>query len=387
MAWGKIGHFRYVMIWAVLKSRFWKNFDWVLLAVMVLLVALGLLVIYSTSFKATKLISLTDVWHQLVFAVGGLGAFFFMARVDYRTWFKLTPWIYGVTLLLLVIVILSSRAVLGAQRWIDLGFFQFQPSEFAKLVLIIGLAKFFSDHYDQMHRVRYLALSLGYVAVPVALVMRQPDLGTALVLVAIWLAMALVSRVRKLHLLVLGLAGLALMPYILNHLKAYQRDRLTSFLNPHADPLGAGHNVIQSTITIGSGQVFGRGLGAGSQSQLNFLPSLAQHTDFIFAVLNEKLGFVGGMLVLALFGVLLYRGVRIAYIAGDRFGMFLAVGVTAMILFHVFINAGMNMGIAPVTGIPLPFVSYGGTALIVAMASLGLLESITVRRKKLQFEG
>jgi len=354
---------------------------------MILLVALGLLVIYSTSFKATKLVSLTDVWHQLAFAIVGLGVFFFMARVDYRTWVKLTPWLYGVTLLLLVIVLVSSRAVLGAQRWIDLGFFQFQPSEFAKLVVIIVLAKFFSDHYDQMHRVRYLAMSLGYVAVPMLFVIRQPDLGTALVLAAIWLAMALVSRVRKVYLLALTGVAVALLPVILSHLKAYQRDRLTVFLNPHADPLGAGHNVIQSTITIGSGQVFGRGLAAGSQSQLNFLPSLAQHTDFIFAVLNEKLGFVGGMLLLLLFGVLLYRGVRIAYIAQDRFGMFLAVGVTAMILFHLFVNAGMNMGIAPVTGIPLPFVSYGGTALIVAMASLGLLESVSTRRKKLQFEG
>jgi rod shape determining protein RodA len=199
--------------------------------------------------------------------------------------------------------------------------------------------------------------------------------------------MALVSRVRKLHLAVLTGLGIAALPFMLSHLKDYQKARLTIFLNPQADPLGAGHNVIQSTITIGSGQVFGRGLAAGSQSQLNFLPQLAQHTDFIFAVLNEKMGFVGGTLLLLLFAVLLYRGLKIAAGAQDRFGMFLAVGVSAMILFHVFVNAGMNMGIAPVTGIPLPLVSYGGTALIVAMASLGLLESVAVRRKKLQFEG
>jgi rod shape determining protein RodA len=323
----------------------------------------------------------------MIFAGVGLGAFVFMARVDYRTWFKLTPWLYGLTLIFLVIVLLTSKAVLGAQRWIDLGFFQFQPSEFAKLVLIIGLAKFFSSNYDQMHRVKYLALSLVYLVVPMALVMKQPDLGTALVMVAIWLGMAMVSRVRKVHLLALSAMGLAMMPFILQHLKAYQRDRLTVFLNPQVDPLGAGHNVIQSTITIGSGQVFGRGLAAGSQSQLNFLPSLAQHTDFIFAVLNEKMGFVGGMLLLMLFAVVLFRGVRIAYTAQDRFGMFVAVGVSAMFLFHVFINAGMNMGIAPVTGIPLPLVSYGGTALIISMAGLGLLESVATRRKKLQFEG
>ena len=354
---------------------------------MILLVAIGLLVIYSTSFKATRLMGVSDVWRQLVFAVVGLGAFAFMARTDYRTWYNLTPWLYGLMLVFLVLVLMVSHAVLGAQRWIDLGIFQFQPSEFAKLVLIVVLAKFFSEHYDQMHRVRYLAMSLVIVAVPMALVMRQPDLGTALVLAAVWLAMAFASRVRKFYLVVLSGMGLALMPFMLAHLKAYQRDRLTIFLNPQVDPLGAGHNVIQSTITIGSGQIFGRGLAAGSQSQLNFLPSLAQHTDFIFAVLNEKMGFIGGSLLLALFGVLMYRTLRIGYTARDRFGLFLAIGVVAMLLFHVFINAGMNMGIAPVTGIPLPLVSYGGTALIVAMAALGLLESVAARRKKMQFEG
>jgi rod shape determining protein RodA len=354
---------------------------------MILLVAVGLLVVYSTSFKATRLATLSDLWRQMVFAVVGLGAFIFMARTDYRTWYKLTPWLYGFMIFSLIYVVVASRAVLGAQRWIDLGFFQFQPSEFAKLVLIVVLAKFFSEHYDQMHRVKYLAISLAVVGMPMLLVMRQPDLGTALVLVAIWTAMALVSRVRKVHLVILAGAGLALMPFMLAHLKSYQRDRLTIFLNPQVDPLGAGHNVIQSTITVGSGQIFGRGLAAGSQTQLNFLPSLAQHTDFIFAVLNEKMGFIGGTLVIGLFGILIYRALRIGYIAQDRFGLFVAVGVAAMVLFHVFINAGMNMGIAPVTGIPLPLVSYGGTALIVVMASLGLLESVASRRKKLQFEG
>jgi len=224
----------------VLKTRFWKNFDWILFGVMMLLVAMGLLVIYSTSFKATRLGSLTDLWHQLVFVAVGLGAFVFMARVDYRTWFKLTPWLYGLTLLFLIIVLLTSRAVLGAQRWIDLGFFQFQPSEFAKLVLIIGLAKFFSSNYDKVHRAKYLGLSLLYLVIPVALVMRQPDLGTALVLVAIWLAMAMVAPVRKLYLLALSGVGLALMPFVLQHLKSYQRDRLTVFLNPQVDHVGGG---------------------------------------------------------------------------------------------------------------------------------------------------
>ena len=368
-------------------QRFWKNFDWVLFSVMMLLVALGLLVIWSTSFKATKVAGLTDVVHQTVFAVLGLVAFFAAARSDYRGWAKLSNWLYGIMVALLVLVLVTSHAVLGAQRWISLGFFQFQPSEFAKLILIVVLAKFFAENYDKLEQPKYLALSLAYLVVPMALVMKQPDLGTALVLMAIWLAMALTSRVRKLHLLVLAGVAVALLPLGMKMLKPFQRARLETFINPTSDPLHTGYNAVQSTITVGSGQIFGRGLAAGSQSQLNFLPSLAQHTDFIFAVLNEKMGFVGGALLLLLFGVLLFRGVRIAYSAQDRFGMFLATGISAMILFHLFINAGMNMGIAPVTGIPLPFVSYGGTSLIVGMAALGLLESVAVRRKKLQFEG
>lgn len=368
------------------KNRFWKNFDWVLFGAMILLIALGLLVIYSTSFKATRLADASDVAHQLAFGLVGLVGFFVAARIDYRTWAKLTPWLYGLMIVLLAIVLLFSKAVLGAQRWIDLGFFQFQPSEFAKLVLIVVLAKFFAEHYDQLHRVRYLIVSLLLLGIPMAMVMKQPDLGTALVLMAIWLGMALVSRVRKLHLVILAGVGLALLPLGLKLLKPFQRARLETFINPTADPLHTGYNAVQSTITVGSGQLFGRGLAAGSQSQLNFLPSLAQHTDFIFAVLNEKMGFVGGVLLLGLFGVVFYRGIRIAHQAQDRFGMFMATGVVAMMLFHVFINTGMNMGIAPVTGIPLPFVSYGGTGLIISMAALGMLESVAVRRKKLQFE-
>ena len=369
------------------KGRFWKNFDWILFGVMVLLVATGLLVIWSTTFKAVSVVGASNVLHQFVFAVAGLVVFFAAARSDYRAWAKLANWLYGLMVVLLLVVLLTSHAILGAQRWINFGFFQFQPSEFAKLILIVVEAKFFSDHHEAMTRPKYLALSLAYLIVPIVLVVKQPDLGTALVLFVIWLAMALVSRVRKIHLLILAGIGALFVPIALKMLKPFQLARLNTFFNPTADPLKSGYNAVQSTITVGSGQIFGRGLAAGSQSQLNFLPALAQQTDFIFAVLNEKLGFLGGTLLLVLFGVLVYRGVRVAYVAQDRFGMYLSTGIVAMILFHVFINAGMNMGIAPVTGIPLPFVSYGGTALIVSMAAMGLLESVAIRRKKLQFEG
>ncbi|HSH31442.1 MAG TPA: rod shape-determining protein RodA [Candidatus Saccharimonadales bacterium] len=367
----------------MLRMRFWKNFDLILFIVTLLLVVVGILVLYSTTFKAANVAAPMNVRNQIVFALIGLAGFFITAKIDYRVWAKFTPWLYGVMIVLLGIVMVAGKTALGATRWINLGFFQFQPSELAKLVLIIVLAKFFADHYEQMDNPRYLILSVVYTAVPMVMVLVQPDLGTALVLAVIWLAMVLTSRVRRAHLVALAALGLVLLPVALQFLKPYQRQRLATFFNPTADPLGTGYNVVQSTIAVGSGQLTGRGLASGSQSQLNFLPS--QHTDFIFAVLSEKLGFVGGGLLLLLFSALIMRGLVVAYRAKDRFGMFLATGLMAMFLFHIFVNVGMNMGIMPVTGIPLPFVSYGGTSLLIGLIGIGLLESIAVRRKKIEF--
>jgi rod shape determining protein RodA len=367
----------------MLGARFWKNFDWILLGVTGLLVTIGLVVIYATTFKEAGQVAPADVRNQIVYALLGLLALVLVAHVDYRAWRKLTTWMYFGSILLLVIVRLAGRTVLGGQRWISLGFFQLQPSELTKLVLIVVLSKFFSERYEQMDRPGNLLLSLGYVALPFGLVLAQPDLGTAMVLVVIWLVMVLATPVRKLWLASMGVALLAGYPLVYRLLKPYQRDRLSTFLDPTANPLGSGYNVVQSTIAVGSGQWIGRGLGAGSQSQLNFLPS--QHTDFIFAVLSEKMGFVGSSLLLLLFATLLLRALTIAWRARDRFGMFLSLGIVAMFLFHMFINVGMNLGIMPVTGIPLPFVSYGGTSLLVGMIAVGILESVAVRRKKIEF--
>jgi rod shape determining protein RodA len=365
------------------KWRFWKNIDLILLGVTILLFIIGILMQYSISFKAANLEAPADARNQIIFAIISLVALGVMTVMDYRVWAKYTTWLYLAMLGLLGFVMIAGKTALGATRWINLGFFQFQPSELAKLVLVIVLAKFLAKNYDQMDRPKYLALSLLYVGLPMGMVLVQPDLGTALVMGFIWLSMVLVSRVKKTYLVGMAAAGLAALPLIYQFLKPYQRTRLLTFINPTADPLGTGYNVVQSTIAVGSGQWFGRGLAAGSQSQLNFLPS--QHTDFIFAVLAEKLGFVGSLLLLALFAVLLMRGLMIAYRAGDRFGMFLAVGLVAMFLFHIFINVGMNVGIVPVTGIPLPFVSYGGTSLLVGAVGIGLLESVAARRKRLEF--
>lgn len=373
-----------VALITTLKSR---RTDWILLGSALTLVTLGLIVIWSLSFKATSLASSSDVLRQAVSALIGLAILFVAARMDYRILGRLAPWLYGLSILLLVAV-LFTPPVLGARRWVDFGFTQFQPSELANLALILMLGRFLSVHYDRLESARYLLLSLIYMAVPVVLIMREPDLGTALSVVFTWLVMVLASRIRKVYLAGLGLAGVAILPLVLQHLPSYQKSRLTCFLNPQAttsSALGDCHNVIQSMITIGSGQVFGRGLAAGSQSQLNFLPQLAQHTDFIFAVLGEKMGFIGGALLIILFGLLLWRGVVIAYNSADRFGFFMAMGIGAMIFFHVAINIAMNMGMAPVTGIPLPFVSYGGTSLILNLLAVGLLLSVARHRQDRPF--
>lgn len=362
-----------------------RNLDWALVGVTLLLSVIGVLILYSINFKAQNLAVPVDWRLQVVYVALGVVAFVVMATIDYRLWGRVTAWLYALALALLAAVAITGKSALGAQRWLDLGFFQFQPSELAKIVLIFSLARFLSVNYEQMHRIKYLLWSMVYMLVPVAFVLAQPDLGTALVLMVIWLAMVLMTKIRLLHLGGLAAAGLAVLPLLLRMLRPYQRQRLATFFNPLADPLRTGYNVVQSTITVGSGQLTGRGLASGSQSQLNFLPS--QHTDFIFAVLAEKMGFVGSLLLIGLFAVLLWRGLTIAWGAGDRFGFLVAVGIVTMILFHFFVNVGMNMGIMPVTGIPLPFVSYGGTSLLVGMASVGLLQSIASRRKKLEFAG
>ena len=364
-------------------QRIFRNMDKPLLAATLLLTVAGVMVLYATTVKAAGVTTDVDARNQLIFAIVGLLGLAAATAIDYRLWARLTGLAYAVSLLLLVIVDVAGKTALGATRWINLGFFQFQPAELVKIVLILVLAKLLSENYDRLDNPRYLLQSIILTALPTALVLAQPDLGTALVLLTIWLVMILISPVPKSYLLVLLIAGLLMVPVGLQFLQPYQRDRLTTFINPAADPLGSGFNVVQASIAVGSGQMYGRGLLAGSQSQLNFLPS--QHTDFIFAVLAEKLGFVGALLILALFSLLIARMLIIAYRSRDRFGLFVAAGIAAMFLFHVLVNVGMNMGIMPVTGIPLPFISYGGTSLIVALAAIGLVQSIAVRHKKISF--
>jgi rod shape determining protein RodA len=341
------------------------------------------MVIYSTTANS---VGLSETLPQIIFGLIGFLALFTLALLDYRALKNLTPLLYAVMIISLLYVLIMGAISHGAARWIDFGFFRFQPSEMAKLVMIIALAKYFSQKGEEMVTFQSFAVSLLYTLIPTVLILLQPDLGTALVLLAVWFGMILASQAKKIHIFGLMLVSFGIMPLVYQFLlKDYQKQRLLTFLNPATDPQGAGYNVLQSTIAVGSGQMFGRGLGHGPQSQLKFLPE--RYTDFIFSVLAEELGFAGAVILLALFLVLIIRILRVAKIASDGFGSFLSIGVAIWILFQLFVNIGMNIGIMPVTGIPLPLISAGGSSTIAILIGLGILQSIVTRYQRLSFKG
>lgn len=362
--------------------RLLRNLDFPLLGATVVLVAFGLVMVYSTTRSGPH--PFAFVRSQLLhLAVGVLGGLLILA-VDYRSLAAGSRIFYAVNLLLLAAVLVAGRTSLGAQRWIPVGpFGQFQPSEFAKLAIVITLARHMADRPPPYESLVDLLPFLAHVALPMALIFRQPDLGTALVYGAILLGMLYAGGARRRDLAALGAGAMAIAPLAWHMLKEYQRRRLLVFLDPSLDPRGSGYGIIQSKIAVGSGLVWGKGLFSGTQNVLQFVPE--HHTDFIFSVVGEELGFVGALLLLGLFLLWLVRGLRIAALARDRFGALAAVGIVSMVAFHVFVNVGMTIGIMPITGIPLPFISYGGSALMTMLWATALLLNIGMRRQKILF--
>jgi rod shape determining protein RodA len=361
----------------------WRKFDpWLVL------LALGLVVFGLVVLRSATLLSGTAVNRQLliqgVYAAVGLLLMLGLTFVDYRVIGTLAPLIYAGTVAILGLVLVVGTNLYGAQRWIAVGPFSFQPSELAKVALLICLARFWASREGQAQRLRTLLLSLLIVAVPVVLVFRQPDLGTSLVLLAIWFGIAFAAGASLRWLGGLLLVPLLGFPLVWRVMHDYMRRRLTTFLAPEKDPLGEGYNLIQARISVGSGGWWGRGLGNGSQTQLNFLR--VQHSDFIFAVLGEELGFMGAVVLLCLYGLLFWRCLRVATLSRDTFGRLLAVGATSMLLFQTFVNVGMNIGLLPVTGIPLPFISAGGSSLISIFISLGILQSVLVHSQSRRYD-
>lgn len=352
--------------------------DWLLVSVVGLLVAIGLVAVWSFATPGSNLFA-----RQVVWALLGFVAFWGFSLIDYRIYRNhglfLVALYLGV-LLLLAALLAFAPETRGVQAWFRFGKTGLQPVELAKLVLALVLAKYFSRRHVEIARLRHLVISGLYVAVAAVLVLAQPDFGSAVILAAIWLAVVVFSGIRFRHLAAFFLITGALAAVSWFWLFApYQQSRITGFLDPYRDPRGAGYNTIQAMIAAGSGELTGKGIGYGSQSHLNFLPEA--ETDFVFAAFAEETGFIGALILLTLFGVLFWRIFVIGVRAGDNFSKLYVIAFAASLAVAAFIHIGMNLGVLPVTGIGLPFVSYGGSALITSLAGLGIVHSIRIRAR------
>ena len=338
----------------------WRHFDPLLLVAALALTVYGTLVIYSASLPrgAEGIVLSTEVQRHITFAIVGALLMIAMTRVDYRLIDALGWFAYGFGVLLLVLVLLVGSDEFGARRWFDLGFTVVQASEIGKLMMIVGLAKFLTDYRDRLQEWRIFAASLAIAVVPAFLVFLEPDAGSAVVFMALWLVMTAFAGARLRHYATLAALGLCMIPVgLAAGVQDYQRDRIRAFIDPTTDPQGAGFNVIQAETSVGSGGLWGQGLTQGTQTQLDFVR--IQTTDFIFSVLGEELGFVGAMALFALLLLLLFRILRVIGKAPEPLGQLLAVGMLTMIAMQVFINVSINIRLLPVTGIPLPFISLG----------------------------
>lgn len=355
-----------------------------MIAVVLLLILISFMIIGS----ATHINSPSEerywyVQRQGIFAVMNGLLVFFLLHFDYKALQKYANTLYVINLVMLIAVMAFGQTALGAQRWIQLGPISVQPSEFSKIIMIIAMASLLEKRVGKLNSLKDLLPVAAYMGVPFLLVMKQPDLGTSLVFIAILVGMLFAAGVNLRLMGGLFAGGIAMLPIFWHFLKDYQKMRIMVFMDPNVDPLGSGYHIIQSKIAIGSGMLFGKGLFEGTQSQLNFLPE--NHTDFIFAVIGEELGFVGAAIVLILYGIFLFRAVKIANDAKDNFGALLAVGIASMMAFHLLVNVGMTAGIMPVTGIPLPLMSYGVSSLTTNMVAIGLLLNINMQRQKIIF--
>lgn len=361
----------------------WRHFDFWLLLIVMSLVTIGIFMINSATLNSTDPDLANAARRQALYALIGALILILTATIDYRIWYNARHILYVIGLFFLVItLIFGSSEIGGVSRWLDLSVFPVQPSELAKVLLILSLAGFLANRTDSIRKLRTLIFSLLYVAVPALLVFVQPNLSTAIVYLFIWLAMVVAAGARGKHLSLLAGGAMATLPGLWLLMAQYQRDRILAFIDPNLNP-AAKYNLDQALISVGSGGWLGQGYGQGSQSQLHFLK--VRHTDFIFSVTAEELGFVGAVLLLFLFGVLIYRLVRIADRSRDAYGEFLVIGVAAMIFFQAAINIAMNLNIGIVAGLPLPMVSYGGSSLITVMLAIGLAESVIMRHRKIEF--
>ncbi|MDD5692703.1 MAG: rod shape-determining protein RodA [Candidatus Omnitrophica bacterium] len=353
-----------------------------ILVIALVIALIGVLSIYSSTYQKEGTLWQDIYKRQILWLALGVVCFFLMSGFNYRKLWDASYFIYGLALLFLFLVFSLGIIRLGAQRWLKFAWFNFQPSEFAKLAVIIFLARYFSRKSEsdisllsrKFGIFRGIALPFIFVAIPMFLVIEQPDLGSGLMILLAFVSLLYLTDVRLKYIIVLLILLIAPLPLFWNFLRPYQKERLLVFLNPNIDPLGAGYTVIQSRIAIGSGGFLGKGWLSGTQSQLYFLPE--SHTDFIFATFSEQWGFLGSALLISLYYLLIRQGFIIARRTQDSFGKLLAYGISILLALQVFINIAMNMGLAPVVGLPLPLLSYGGSSILITFIALGILVNI-----------
>ncbi len=356
------------------------RYDWLLMGAVLLLMVIGLVSLFSLSSVG----SVPYFRRQLVWVAVGLLLLFGASSVDFRIFRTQSAAVFSfyiVAVTLLAVVLLIGLRVRGIEGWLRFGNLFLQPVEPTKLAVIILLAKFFSKRHIEIYRIRHLVVSGIYVAIPTLLVLVQPDLGSAIILVSIWIAMIVFSGMRLRHFFLLSFIALLVMGVGWRMvLEPYQKARITAFINPYADPKGGGYQMIQAMIAVGSGQMWGKGIGYGSQSHLNFLPEA--ETDFIFAAFAEEWGFIGTLTLILLFILMLWRIIYIGQKSADNFSRLYTLGFAAFIFVQSFIHIAMNMGLMPITGITLPFVSYGGSSLVTLLVGIGILQSIKVNARR-----
>ena len=360
-----------------MNFNFVNKLDKTLLFSIISLLLIGLIVILSTSYSSVG-IDFANFNKQLYFAIFGIVVMIFVSSADYRALKNYTGIFYLLACFILLAVLLYGSLIRGTSSWFSFGMFNIQPSEFVKIIIIIVMAKYLSTEKNQKNDIKKMFVSGIYIILPVLLIILQPDFGSAMVILVIWFSMLIISGLNKysIYLIILSTIIVSVLSWSF-FLEDYQKNRIVTFVNPQVDLQGAGYNVNQSIIAIGSGQIWGKGLGHGSQSQLNFLPE--KHTDFIFAVIAEELGFIGVLIVMIIFAILFYRIFKIIDEVQDNFGKLLVIGVAILLAFHILINIGMNMGIMPVTGIPLPFISYGGSSLFTFLIGIGIIQSVYLK--------
>ncbi|MBI2988566.1 MAG: rod shape-determining protein RodA [Deltaproteobacteria bacterium] len=362
-----------------MDRRLVSHFDWTLFGIAVGLTLLGILTIYSATYSITEKQASGLATKQLYWFIIGMAAMLGTLSIDYHHFDRLAYPFYGAVLFLLVLVLFIGSVGGGSQRWLNLGFFILQPSEPAKLAIVLALTKYLQyDEPPDGYRLRDLWAPFLLVAPVVLLTLVQPDLGTAIILSLIFLSITLMGGLRLRSFFYLAVTGVTLMPVAWHFLKPYQQKRILIFLNPDLDPLGAGYHVIQSKIAIGSGRLLGKGYLRGTQNQLDFLP--AQHTDFVFSVFAEEWGLLGCLILLGVYFAFLVVALRVVARAKDRFGSLLVFGVLAIVFWQVVINIAMVTGLMPVVGIPLPLLSYGGSSVVSMMIAAGLLINVSMRR-------